>query len=125
LIANGCVSLQGLFHPFDLSSPQASNTIFNALTAHDFFMPQPVKAAAVYCARFILHDWDFSKGVQILKNLHAAASPSSKLVIWDLFVPNACRSLHSKTDASLLPPGLDWATSIDMQVCAGILCWLT
>jgi O-methyltransferase domain len=91
------------------------------VTAHDFFLPQPIKAAAVYGLRFIIHDWESSKAIQILKNIRAAASPSSKLIIWDLLVPNACRSIHPKTGASVLPPGLDWVTSVDMQVCTLIL----
>jgi len=86
------------------------------LQVHDFFKPQPVKGAAVYYARLVVHDWNTAKAIEILKNLRIAASPSSKLVLWDHLVPNACRSLDSETGASLLPPGLDWATSIDIQM---------
>jgi hypothetical protein len=80
-------------------------------------MPQPVKAAAVYYMRFIVHDWSTPKNIEILKNVRAAAGPNSKLVIWDMLVPNACRSTDPETGALLLPPGLDWTTAVDIQVC--------
>jgi len=86
------------------------------LQAHDFFMPQPVKAAAVYYMRFIVHDWSTPKNIEILKNVRAAAGPNSKLVIWDMLVPNACRSTDPETGALLLPPGLDWTTAVDIQM---------
>lgn len=87
-----------------------------ALQVHDIFKPQPIKAAAVYYMRFILHDWNTSKSIEILKNIRAAASPSSKLVVWDLLVPNACRTIDHTRGTPLLPLGIDWVTSIDMQM---------
>jgi hypothetical protein len=108
-------------------SLQASNLILSDThTAHDFFKPQPVKAATVYYMRFIMHDWSAVKSIEILKNVRAAAGSNSRLVIWEMLVPNACRSADSKTDASLLPPGLDFSTAIDMQVCIFVLyrCWV-
>jgi hypothetical protein len=37
--------------------------------AHDFFTPQPVKAAQAYSLHSILHDWSDEEGVKILENL--------------------------------------------------------
>ena len=37
--------------------------------AHDFFTPQPVKAARAYSLHSILHDWGDEEGVKILENL--------------------------------------------------------
>jgi hypothetical protein len=37
--------------------------------AHDFFTPQPVKAARAYSLHSILHDWSDEEGVRILENL--------------------------------------------------------
>ena len=86
--------------------------------AYDFFTPQPIRSAAVYHLRFIVHDWPNEQNIKILRNIRDAASSSSKLVIWDKLIPNACRSTEgSKDNISLLPPGIDWATSTDMQVC--------
>lgn len=40
--------------------------------AHDFFTPQPVKAARAYSLHSILHDWGDDDGVRILENLKPA-----------------------------------------------------
>ncbi|KFY33493.1 hypothetical protein V494_07590 [Pseudogymnoascus sp. VKM F-4513 (FW-928)] len=37
--------------------------------AHDFFTPQPIKAARAYSLHSILHDWGDDEGVKILENL--------------------------------------------------------
>jgi hypothetical protein len=37
--------------------------------AHDFFTPQPVKAARAYSLHSILHDWGDEDGIKILQNL--------------------------------------------------------
>lgn len=102
--------------PICINSQASKLTFFDSLTAYDFFTRQPIEGAAVYCLRFVLHDWDTAKCIEILKNTRAAAGPSSTLIIWDHFVPNACPGIDSKTGVSLLPLGMDWATGIDMQV---------
>ncbi|KAI0063777.1 S-adenosyl-L-methionine-dependent methyltransferase [Artomyces pyxidatus] len=60
------------------------------LKVQNFFEPQTVKHAAVYFLRSIMHDWPDSACLTILKNLRAAASSSSKLVIFDAIMPYAC-----------------------------------
>lgn len=40
--------------------------------AHDFFTPQPIKAARAYSLHSILHDWGDEEGIKILENLKPA-----------------------------------------------------
>ncbi|KAI0262431.1 S-adenosyl-L-methionine-dependent methyltransferase [Gloeopeniophorella convolvens] len=58
--------------------------------AHDFFTPQPVKGAAAYIMRWILHDWEEQKSITILTHLRAAADTRSRLVIFESIMPHAC-----------------------------------
>lgn len=60
------------------------------LQAHDFFEPQPVRDAAVFFMRSILHDWADKFCLQILRQLRAAAMPETRLVILDSLVSYAC-----------------------------------
>ncbi|KAI0063823.1 S-adenosyl-L-methionine-dependent methyltransferase [Artomyces pyxidatus] len=60
------------------------------LKVQNFFEPQTVKHAAVYFMRSVMHDWPDSTCITILKNLRAAASSSSKLVVFDTIMPYAC-----------------------------------
>lgn len=60
------------------------------LTVHDFFTPMPVKSAAVFLLRWIMHDWADPQAVQILTHLRAAATPATKLVTVDIILPYAC-----------------------------------
>lgn len=69
-------------------------------TAHDFFEPQPCKDASVFLLRAICHDWPDPFVVKILKRLHDAALPHTKLVLGDHVIPYAC---PDDTDASVLP----------------------
>lgn len=57
---------------------------------HDFFTPQPVKNAAVFLLRNILHDWPDKYCVQILNYLRQAAAPFTQLVIIDNLLSYAC-----------------------------------
>jgi len=54
---------------------------------YDFFTPQPVKGAAVYLFRQILHNWDSESAVKILKNTVDSMSQSSHLLIMDFVLP--------------------------------------
>lgn len=58
-------------------------------TVHDFFTPQPVKDAAVFLMRYIMHDWPDDRAAIILKHLRAVALPTTKLVIVEKIVPFA------------------------------------
>ncbi|KAK0473419.1 S-adenosyl-L-methionine-dependent methyltransferase [Armillaria novae-zelandiae] len=48
---------------------------------HDFFESQPIQAADVYLLRWIMHDWNDSLCINILKRLRKAAGPRTKLLI--------------------------------------------
>jgi hypothetical protein len=58
--------------------------------AHDFFEPQPIKNAALFLLRVVLHDWPDSFARRILHQLREAAKPSTKLLIADFVLPLAC-----------------------------------
>lgn len=55
--------------------------------AHNFFTPQPVKGAAVYLFRWILHNWSDKYVVKILENLIPGLEPGSRIVINDICLP--------------------------------------
>ncbi|KAF5309920.1 hypothetical protein D9619_010605 [Psilocybe cf. subviscida] len=58
--------------------------------AHDFFTPQPIRNAAVFLLRVVLHDWPDNFARRILLHLREAATPDTKLVIADFILPLAC-----------------------------------
>ncbi len=57
---------------------------------HDFFTPQPIKDAAIYFLRVVIHDWSDEDASKILSNLRSAAGPSSKLVVFDSLARSTC-----------------------------------
>ncbi|KZT20924.1 O-methyltransferase [Neolentinus lepideus HHB14362 ss-1] len=74
--------------------PEAINSGRVQFQAHEFFQPQPTlptnTPASVYLLRTVLHDWPDHECVRILKNLRAAATPKTKLLIGDFMIPYAC-----------------------------------
>ena len=61
--------------------------------AYDFYSPQPVKGAAVYFLRMILHSYSDVYALRILRNLVSAMSPTSKIVIMDQVMPSTVGDL--------------------------------
>ncbi|KAF9497029.1 hypothetical protein BDN71DRAFT_1588611 [Pleurotus eryngii] len=57
---------------------------------HDFFSPQPIKGAAIFLLRAVLHDWPDKFARRILLELRKAATTATKLVIADFVLPLAC-----------------------------------
>lgn len=57
---------------------------------HDFFTAQPIKNAAVFFLRVVLHDWPNAHARKILLNLREAATNETKLVLADFVLPLAC-----------------------------------
>ena len=53
-------------------------------------MPQPVKNASVFLLKQILHDWSDKYCTKILKQLRAAAAPSTKLLLLENIIPHLC-----------------------------------
>ena len=57
--------------------------------AYDFFTPQPIKGAAFYYFRTILHDWPDKEARLILENLRPAMAPHSILLINEYVLPDS------------------------------------
>ncbi|KIO21960.1 hypothetical protein M407DRAFT_217354 [Tulasnella calospora MUT 4182] len=71
------------------------------LQRHDFHQPQPVKGAAVYFMRFILHDWKDETCIEILKHLHHTANEESRLLIVEAVIAHACHDIGSLTEGAV------------------------
>lgn len=76
---------------------------------HDFFTPQPVRNAAVFLLRAVLHDWPDGFARRILLQLREAATADTKLLMADFVLPLAC-SDDTSTDGGL--EGVEGAESI-------------
>ncbi|KAJ7872708.1 O-methyltransferase [Mycena leptocephala] len=63
------------------------------LQVHNFFTPQPLKNAAVFLLRWIMHDWPDTFAVQVLQHLREAAAPETRLVTVDIILPYTCNDL--------------------------------
>ncbi|KAI1212599.1 S-adenosyl-L-methionine-dependent methyltransferase [Annulohypoxylon truncatum] len=75
--------------------------------AHDFFTPQPVKGAAVYFLRWILHNWSDEYAVRILRNIGQAMSEKSRLIIHDYCIEDLDKlSLRKKRAATNMDIGM-------------------
>ena len=55
---------------------------------HDFWNEQPVKYAAVYYLRRVLHDWSDDLCQKILRHQADAMAPDSKILIADMILPD-------------------------------------
>ena len=102
-LENGQVILQGtcdFHHKLNFDTDLAKG--------NDFFTGQPVKNAAVYFMRMILHDWSDEYCVKILKHLRAAAAPVTNLLIIHSVMSYACSDDTSLIDVpgaeGQLPP---------------------
>ncbi|KAH8101294.1 O-methyltransferase [Cristinia sonorae] len=62
------------------------------LQGHDFFSEQPVKDASVFVLKYIMHNWGDAWCVKILKQLRAAATPKTQLLIIDALIGYNCPS---------------------------------
>jgi len=56
----------------------------------NFFESQPVKGADVYFMRLVLHDWPDNLCENILKIIRSAASPRSKLIVFESIMTYSC-----------------------------------
>ncbi|KAI1178298.1 S-adenosyl-L-methionine-dependent methyltransferase [Nemania sp. FL0916] len=73
---------------------------------HNFFTPQPVKAARFYYLRNILHDWPDDKCIEILKQFIPAFGSESQILIDEMVLPNS---------------GVPWeASTIDLTIMASL-----
>tara|TARA_R110002003_G_scaffold124_19_gene11346 strand:- start:5903 stop:6478 length:576 start_codon:yes stop_codon:yes gene_type:complete len=55
--------------------------------AHDFFAEQPVRGAAVYLFRWILHNWPDKACVEILRSLVPALVTGARVLVMDFVMP--------------------------------------
>ncbi|KAJ6523384.1 hypothetical protein DFH09DRAFT_1096651 [Mycena vulgaris] len=68
---------------------------------HDFFNPQPVQNATVFFLRYIIHNWDDARAVEILKRLRAAVLPTTQLAVVEKILAGACHNQGS--DVNKIP----------------------
>ncbi|KAG6878930.1 hypothetical protein C0992_006574 [Termitomyces sp. T32_za158] len=71
-------------------NPELIETGKLSFAPHDFFTPQPVANASVFILKQILHDWSDPYCTRILKELRAAATPKTKLIVFDAIISYAC-----------------------------------
>lgn len=53
------------------------------------FLSQPLPAADLFLLKHVLHDWDDTACVTILKNVHAAMSATSRVLIIEMLIEDA------------------------------------
>lgn len=70
--------------------------------AHDFFTPQPIKAARAYSLHSILHDWGDDEGVKILENLKPALKPGYSRVLLNEIVLSEERPTLAATSMDVM-----------------------
>lgn len=59
------------------------------IMGHDFFTPQPVKAAKVYYLKMCLHDWPDAECSKILANLRLSMTPGySRIILDEIIIPD-------------------------------------
>ncbi|OTA54624.1 S-adenosyl-L-methionine-dependent methyltransferase [Hypoxylon sp. EC38] len=79
---------------------EGGNDGYIVFQAHDFFKPQPVRGAAVYFLRWILHNWSDKYAVRILRNIGQAMDGNSHLIIHDYCIDDlnklSIRKRHSR-----------------------------
>lgn len=70
-----------------IASVSNQNKLPFELQVHDFFTPQPIKAARAYSLHSILHDWSDDDGIRILENLRPALkSGYSRVLLIEIVV---------------------------------------
>lgn len=70
--------------------PASPSQLIVSGAEHDFFTEQPVKDAAIFLLRNILHDWSDSYCLTILRRLRDAAAKTTRLMIVDNLISYAC-----------------------------------
>ncbi|KAJ6474192.1 O-methyltransferase [Mycena sanguinolenta] len=70
---------------------------------HNFLEIQPVKNAAVFLLRHILHDWADPSAIIILTQLRTAALPTTKLVLIEKIMQSACSGESTHPHVNNIP----------------------
>lgn len=76
------------------------------LDPHDFFTPQPVKGAAVYLLRHVLHDWADAESIEILRKLKPALTPDSRVLLAEQLM--VCASGDDRVQRAPEPLPANW-----------------
>ncbi|EMD40179.1 hypothetical protein CERSUDRAFT_151192 [Gelatoporia subvermispora B] len=84
--------------------PEALRSGLVQLQAHDMFQVNPVRNAAVFLLRCVIHDWSDHYATTILQMLRASATPDTRLMIVDPLIRYACPAELQNTDV----PGVEW-----------------
>ncbi|KAJ7250604.1 S-adenosyl-L-methionine-dependent methyltransferase [Mycena rebaudengoi] len=103
------------------SAPELLESGRVQLQVHNFFEPQPVRDAAVYFMRVVIHDWPDVSAREIMANTRKAAGAHSKLVLFDLVMPYACATPGAPpVPFPLLPnlgvAGAGFVTQLDIEM---------
>ncbi|KAJ4471126.1 S-adenosyl-L-methionine-dependent methyltransferase [Lentinula edodes] len=107
---------------WDEKDPEAVKIGQVQLQVHNFFTPQPIKDAAVYFLRLIIHDWPDEDARKILAHLRSAAGSHSKLILFEMLAKHVTEGLGSGPSAPypLLPNfgavGAGFFTTLDMAL---------
>ena len=83
--------LQDLPKTIETIDPAHAKQVGFEPTVHDFFEPQPVKGAKYYHLRRVLHDWDDSSCIKILRHTYEAMKDTadySRLLIHETVLPD-------------------------------------
>lgn len=105
-------------------------SLIRLFIGHSFFEPQPIRDAAVFFLKAIIHDWSDEKSRIILGHLRDAATPTTRLLIMDRIVPYAYNGVDKAAEGipglliqdipDVLPPNLgSWGLTtyhIDLNV---------
>ncbi|TFY60127.1 hypothetical protein EVJ58_g5349 [Rhodofomes roseus] len=97
------VSIEKARPVWDAGIPGASEKERVQLVIHDFFEEQPIKGAAVYFLRCIMHDWPDDECVAILSRLREAMGPDSRILLAEMIVHPPLGSRHLKAAPTPLP----------------------
>lgn len=75
---------------WDSKCPGAIRTGRIQFRAHNFFDPQPVKGAAVFLVRNVVHNWPDDRLETLLRHLRDAAEATTRLLIADHVISHTC-----------------------------------
>jgi demethylsterigmatocystin 6-O-methyltransferase len=82
---------------------------------HDFFTPQPIRGAAIYYLRFVVHDWTTERAGAILSNIRDAMTAGySRLLVNEWAMPDTGVSrLVAAADLTMMVVGGGMERTID------------
>ncbi|KAF9458914.1 S-adenosyl-L-methionine-dependent methyltransferase [Collybia nuda] len=100
------------------------------LQAHDMFTPQPIQNASIFLLKDILHNWPDAYSVKLLTHLREAATPTTRLLIFDTVLPYTCDNTGPTVDEFATEnnriPGLSLGSANEMPYSRDIamMVWL-